>query len=236
MHNRISVIIPAFNAETTLSETLDSIQDQARNADEVIVVNDGSTDDTQTVASRHPLTPLVITTGNRGAAAAINEGIHRSQGELLAFIDADDIWEPDKLALQEKSFKENPDVEIVFTHMEPFICSSVPRSSSRSLVFKSGPQPGYLIGTMLCHRNVFERLGNLDASLKTGYFIEWFDRVKMAGVSFSMIPHVLMRRRIRPGTLSQRSATQDRLASDFIEIARRSILRKRGLNDEAIES
>jgi len=234
VQNNISVIIPAFNAEKTLSETLDSILAQTRKADEVIIVNDGSTDDTEKVASRHPLAPVIISTVNRGASAAINEGIHHSHGELLAFVDADDLWEANKLEFQENRFDEKPEVEVVLTHMEPFICSSVPQSSSRNLVFKSGPQPGYLVGTMLCHRDVFNRLGSLDVSLKTGYFIEWFDRAKTAGVSFYMLPDVLMKRRIRPGTLSQRTVNQNTLSNDFVEIARRSIIRKRGLNDGTV--
>ena len=236
MQNNISVIIPAFNAEKTLPETLDSILAQTRKADEVIVVNDGSTDGTEKVASQHPLAPAVISTVNRGAAAAINEGIHHSHGELLAFVDADDLWEANKLELQENRYNEKPAVDIVLTYMESFVCSSVPESSSRNLVFKSGPQPGYLLGTMLCHRNVFNRLGSMDVSLKTGYFIEWFDRAKTAGVSFCMLPDVLMKRRIRPGTLSQRSANQNNLSNDFVEIARRSILRKRGVLDEPVKS
>lgn len=226
----ISVIIPAFNAGDTLEETLDSVHAQSRNADEVIVINDGSDDDTQEIATKHQLDPVVINTARQGASAAINEGIKQSNGELLAFVDADDLWMRNKLELQECKLYKTPGTGLILTYMEAFICSSMAPATAQKLHFKNGPQPGFLLGTMLCHRHVFENYGDMDATLKTGYFIDWFDRIKTAGVGFHILPDVLMRRRIRSGTLSLRTPLQNGLSADFVEIARRSIVRKRRLD------
>lgn len=224
----ISVIIPAFNAGDTLEETLDSVHAQSRHADEVVVINDGSIDNTQEIAMKHPLEPVVIKTKRCGAAAAINEGIKKSNGKLLAFVDADDLWVRNKIELQENKLYEISESGFNLTYMEAFICSTVIPSTVQKLYFKKGPQPGFLLGTLLCHRHLFEQHGYMDDTLKTGYFIDWFDRIKTAGVDFHILPEVLMRRRIRSGTLSQRTSLQNGLSADFVEIARRSIIRKRG--------
>ena len=97
---KISAIVPAWNAADTLHETLDSIAAQTVAPDEVIVVDDGSTDDTARVASRHLLNVKLVQTENRGLPAALNTGIAASTGELIAILDSDDLWEPEKTRIQ----------------------------------------------------------------------------------------------------------------------------------------
>ncbi len=99
----VSVIVPAFNAAETIQETLRSITQQTYRNLEVIVVDDGSSDGTAAIARRHSLTDQrfrVVSKPNGGVASARNEGIRASRGEFLAFIDADDLWHPTKLAKQ----------------------------------------------------------------------------------------------------------------------------------------
>ncbi len=94
----VSVIVPAFNAERFLAQTLLSIRDQIASPGEVIVVDDGSTDATREIA--RALGATVIARSNGGPSAARNAGSAAARGEYLAFIDADDLWEPGKLAVQ----------------------------------------------------------------------------------------------------------------------------------------
>jgi glycosyltransferase involved in cell wall biosynthesis len=91
---RVSVVIPAYNASSFLAETLDSISAQLRSPDEVIVVDDGSVDDTNRIASSHPVVTKVVRRENGGIAAARNDGIEASTGDLLFLLDADDLWHP----------------------------------------------------------------------------------------------------------------------------------------------
>lgn len=99
----ISVVIPAFDAAATLDETLRSVRGQSWNALEVVIVDDGSRDATAEIAERHvaadPRVKL-IRTANAGVAAARNLGWQSAQSELIAFIDADDVWARDKLRRQ----------------------------------------------------------------------------------------------------------------------------------------
>lgn len=102
----VSVVVPAFNAATTIRETLQSISQQTYRAIEVVVVDDGSTDATPTIAHAHSLVDprfRVISKPNGGVASARNEGIRRTSGEFVAFIDADDLWHPTKIAKQMKT-------------------------------------------------------------------------------------------------------------------------------------
>lgn len=99
----VSVVIPAYNAAQTLDETLRSVRSQTHRALEIIVVDDGSTDDTRRVAERHAAVDdrmRVITQENAGVAAARNTGWQRATSDLIAFVDADDLWAPTKIERQ----------------------------------------------------------------------------------------------------------------------------------------
>jgi glycosyltransferase involved in cell wall biosynthesis len=94
----VSVVIPAYNAAAYLGETLRSVQAQTYRNIEILVVDDGSTDDTAAVAARFGVRSL--TQPNQGQAAARNAGIRAANGRYIALLDADDLWEPEKLQLQ----------------------------------------------------------------------------------------------------------------------------------------
>lgn len=112
----VSVVIPAYNAARTLGETLDSVVGQTFGDFEVILIDDGSTDGTATVAAASGDPRVrVIRTANNGVSNARNLGIAQSKGELIAFLDADDLWEPDKLERQVALLKARPDIGICVT-------------------------------------------------------------------------------------------------------------------------
>ena len=97
----VSVVVPAFNAAHTIAETLHSVSRQTYPALEIVVVDDGSTDATAEIARRHGDPRLrVVAKANGGVASARNAGIRESKGAFVAFIDADDLWHPTKVAKQ----------------------------------------------------------------------------------------------------------------------------------------
>src|SRR4029077_13800601 len=104
---RVSVIIPVFNKAACVTRALDSIANQTFEDFEVIVVDDGSTDDSAKRASAHKDSRIrVLSQANAGPGAARNRGTAESRGELLAFLDADDEWLPDYLATGVRTFDE----------------------------------------------------------------------------------------------------------------------------------
>lgn len=115
MSPSISVVIPAYKASRTLGRALDSLRAQDRTPDEVIVVDDGSPDgpETAAVVARYRGEIRLIRQPNGGAASARNAGIEAARGNLIAFLDADDYWEPDKLRLQLDTLTNHPELGLI---------------------------------------------------------------------------------------------------------------------------
>ena len=118
---RVSVVIPAFNATSFLSETLDSLANQVRKPDEVIVVDDGSIDGTAALAERHPIVTQVIVRPNGGICAARNDGIEASDSDLVFLLDADDLWHPTYLERMIAMMEKHPEALAGFTRYRCFL-------------------------------------------------------------------------------------------------------------------
>jgi glycosyltransferase involved in cell wall biosynthesis len=129
----VSVIIPTFNNARFLSESIPSVLQQSFSDFELLVIDDGSTDDTRNVISQFEGDPRFhsVCHENRGGAAARNTGILRSYAPFVAFLDADDVWLPDKLQKQVAFLQENPEISAVHTAMDVVRIDSEHRELSR---------------------------------------------------------------------------------------------------------
>lgn len=230
----ISVVIPAYNAANTLCETLDSVAAQTRVPYEVIVVDDGSSDETACTAQTHRIVTRVITQPNAGAATALNTGIREAKADLIAFLDADDLWLPGKLEIQEDALSDDPLLLGILGHSEAFECPSVPRERFDGLNYVKHITPGYLISTLLVRKSgLTGKLACLDPGLRTGYFIEWYRQAMAEGQNIRMLDELVHKRRIRPSTLSSRKVGSDGgLSRDFLEIAKRALIQRRNLRED----
>lgn len=114
----VSVIVPSYNTAKYLPDAIDSILRQTYQNFEIIVVDDGSTDDTRDVMKAYAGNPKVIYIHqeNRGESGARNTGIRAARGELIALCDADDMWMPRKLEVQVPCFRDQPEVGVVYTN------------------------------------------------------------------------------------------------------------------------
>lgn len=112
----ITVVIPVYNGEKTIRETIQSVFNQSLSDLELLVINDGSTDSTLEIASQIQDERLkVYTYPNAGLAASRNRGISLAKSEYISFIDADDLWTPDKLESQLKALQKNPEAAVVYS-------------------------------------------------------------------------------------------------------------------------
>lgn len=109
----ISVILPTYNRASMVTRALESVLAQTEGDYEIIVIDDGSTDETPQVLKPYEGVARITRQANRGCAAARNEGIRLARGEYLAFLDSDDYWEPNKLTLQKRILDSNPDIGLV---------------------------------------------------------------------------------------------------------------------------
>jgi glycosyltransferase involved in cell wall biosynthesis len=166
----VSVIIPAYNAEETLSETLISVRAQSHRALEIIVVNDGSTDGTLAIAGLHAAEDpriRIVSQDNGGAAVARNRGIAEARGALIAPVDADDLWRPDKIMRQLAALeKAGPETGLVYTWF------AVIDQKSRVVSLSHRPEAeGDVLGAMCRHNivgNGSSPLFRKDALLEVG--------------------------------------------------------------------
>jgi glycosyltransferase involved in cell wall biosynthesis len=127
----VSVVIPAFNAAPFIEETLESVIRQSAVTSEIIVVNDGSTDNTCELVSRYGARVRLINQSNCGVSAARNLGVSHSTGEWIAFLDADDLWSASKLSRQLEVVNGRENVDVVHSWYR-FIgdCNAIPEPPS----------------------------------------------------------------------------------------------------------
>jgi len=111
----VSVIIPSYNCERYIAETLESILDQTFKDIEIIVVDDGSTDKTRQIVTSYGEPVRLVTQTNAGVCAARNHGIREAAGQYVCLMDHDDYWLPDKLALQLEQMQRHPEVGLVYS-------------------------------------------------------------------------------------------------------------------------
>jgi glycosyltransferase involved in cell wall biosynthesis len=125
----VSVVVPAYNCAEFIDETLESVYYQMYTQWELIVVDDGSTDETKARLTRHEQKIQYHYQRNQGTAAARNAGVRRARGDLIAFLDNDDIWFPEKLKLQVEAMEGFPECGLVFTDGQTFTSSGVRKHS-----------------------------------------------------------------------------------------------------------
>jgi len=213
---KISVVVPARNAELFLAEALASIFGNACAPLEVIVIDDGSTDNTIAVASRFPVS--CHSQPARGVSAARNAGWQSASGELLAWLDADDRWTPGRLERQLQALDE-PGVDVVYGHVRQFAGGE---GSARD-VWLGPPLPGRVPGSMLIRRELFAAVGGFDEGLRAGEFMDWLVRAQARGLREKMLEEVCLERRIHERNLGR--ALPDR--RDYLQVARRSLQQAR---------
>jgi glycosyltransferase involved in cell wall biosynthesis len=192
----VSVIIPIYNSAKYLREAIASVLAQTYSPLEVLVVDDGSSDDGPELASSYGPQVRVIAIPHRGHPAARNAGVAASAGDFLAFLDADDLWTANKLELQLEAFAANPSLDLVFGHMQNFISLELTEEERAKIKCNSTVLPGLLQGSMLARRGSFERVGPFPEERKMGDFLDWYGRATLRNLNMHMLPDTLVRRRI----------------------------------------
>ena len=197
----VSVIIPFYNHEKYLSEAIDSVLAQDYKPYELILVDDGSIDGGRAIAESYS-EAKVISQANAGTGPARNRGLQESHGEFVAFLDADDLWTPNKLSLQMAAFSADPTLDIVTGYVQQFYDAGLGPQFEKNRL-RGEPQIGYSPIAILLKRDVFDKLGFFHDNL-VAEFISWFMRVNEVGCRIHTIPDLVAYRRIHGENISLR--------------------------------
>lgn len=188
MIEKISVIIPTFNAAETIDRTLNSLFGQSVLPFEVIIVDDGSTDDTVSRLTAYKNKIVLFCQKNLGAAAARNQGVKLAAGDLIAFLDADDVWHPQKLELQLSVFNDNEKIGICSTlyskhiddgkkNFESLQDTKIISIDREQKTFEDVFLNPYLgTPTVVIRKAIFNMIGGFDESLQTAEDIDLWIR------------------------------------------------------------
>ena len=168
----VSVIIPVYNGERYFVAALESIVVPDSIAVEVIVVDDGSTDGSAAIAAGRSPSVRLIRQEHGGLPRARNRGLAEARGSLIAFLDADDLWSPDKLTLQLAAVGRHPDVAIVLGRTRR-MWAAAPASGTGELAYGE-PELALSFGSGLVRRSVFDAVGHFDESFTYCDDWEWF--------------------------------------------------------------
>lgn len=214
----VSVVIPAYDAERYLGAAIASVLAQAVAVGEVIVVDDGSSDATAAVGAAFGPPVVCLSRVHGGIGAARNAGIERATGNMLAFLDADDLWAPGKLERQLAAFAADPGVDLVFGHAVEF------RGEPPAAGDPGEHQPGYVAGALLARREAFLRVGMFATGFRVGEFIDWYARAKELGLREVLLPDVVLYRRLHDQNTGLR-ARDSRV--DYTRVLRAALQRRR---------
>lgn len=186
----ISVVLPVYNGERYLAEALASIRAQRVTSLEIIVIDDGSTDGSVALARQHS---DVVVAGqiNRGPSAARNQGIALAKAKLLAFLDADDQWMPQKLQHQLALLDHDPELAMVYGQTQCL------RPTTHGNWEKFGhPRPLPSFGALLARRTVFADVGPIDERLRCAEDVDWFMRARDIGIRTDVQEEVVLQYRL----------------------------------------
>jgi glycosyltransferase involved in cell wall biosynthesis len=192
----VSAIMPAYNVEAFLEESLASVLEQDYEPFEVVVCDDGSTDRTPEILAAHPEVRTIRQT-NAGAAAARNTAVAAARGELVAFFDADDLWPRTRLGLQATYLAEHPETGCVLGRQE---WMNPPPWLTRDAVY--GDLDGIPVLSAMIRRDVFDEVGGFDATFTHSEDMDLMFRLRERGIGIHVLPETILYRRFHGGNLT----------------------------------
>jgi hypothetical protein len=218
----VSVVMPVWNGERFLREAVDNVLSQGYPALEIIIVDDGSTDGTEAEVRRLPCDVRYFKQENAGPAAARNRGIRDTSGDLIAFLDVDDLWPENNLRLLVGELLEHPELDLVHGYGQ--LLQQDPVTGTYEYAGNPKEAFPYYIGAGLYRRRVFDRLGLFDRTLRFGEDADWYTRAREQRIAMRRLDVVtlLVRRH-------SQNMTQDRKEIDLsmLRVFKKALDRKR---------
>lgn len=223
----VSVVMPVFNGARYLGDALASVLAQSRPAHEIVVVDDGSSDTSADIvaqtAAGSPIPIHYVYQNNQGPAAARNSGIELASGQIIAFLDQDDLWLPEKLSRQVDHMDRQPGAGYSITLFNLLLSGIAQWPAWVRPELLERPHPGFTPSCLAVRRATFDAVGLFEVTLLTAYDTDWFSRAFDAAVEMALVPEVLTLYRIH-ATNQSRAVGMNK--SFVLRAARTSVMRK----------
>jgi glycosyltransferase involved in cell wall biosynthesis len=189
----VSAIVPVYNGEKFLAEAINNIQQQNYQPLEIIVVDDGSTDRTPLIAREFQDLIHYIYSANKGPSGARNLGIKIAKGNVIAFLDVDDLWSPNKLQKQISYLASNPCLDIVQGLIQQMKLAR-PLVDEKKMDFQISSSPYHFLnlGSAIYRKSVFEKVGLFDENFRHNEDTEWFFRAWKNNINKLVIDEVTL--------------------------------------------
>jgi glycosyltransferase involved in cell wall biosynthesis len=206
---RVSVILPTRDRRTSLTRALAGVEAQRFRDFELAVVDDGSVDDTASwLRAKYPTLSLIEVGRSEGSAAARNRGVKHAGGDIIAFLDDDDVWHPAYLEEQVAQLDRHPEADYAVTgHVEVDGAGKIGLPDLRPLYRYGQPLahllaecPIHTLSIVACRRTAFDRVGPFDERLTIVHDLDWYTRLVLSGARMERCPNLLVARAI-PGGL-----------------------------------
>lgn len=230
---KISVIVPCYNTARYLAECLTSACRQSPAPEEVIVIDDGSTDASAAIAEAFGPPVRCVRVAHSGIGAARNHGLAHAVGDVIAFLDADDVWTPGSVGVRAAELSLDPQLGCAGGRTEQFVSPELPDEVKQRLVCPADSVSARMAGALLIRRAVFDRVGIFDASLALGETIDWIARADAAGITMRMTETVVLRRRIHDANTG---VTRAGRRSDYLRVLKASLDRRRAAEAPSVET
>lgn len=199
----VSVIIPVAKGARYVGQAIGSVLAQTWPSREIFVIDHGADDETRAIVRSFGDALRSFSIGKSVVARARNRGLAEARGDAVAFLDANDLWLPEKLRLQMQVYQGSGEPGLLFGMVE-CLRATEPGSGVRDGTEElTGPRPGILPSTLLASQKVFERVGRFNERWPVGEFIEWYARCLDAGCPVQVMPEVVAQRRMSPHIVDQ---------------------------------
>jgi glycosyltransferase involved in cell wall biosynthesis len=219
----VSVILPIYNGEKHLHDCIKSIFSQSVVPQEILVIDDGSTDNGAAIALQYPQIRY-HKISNNGVANARNKGLEMASFELIAFIDQDDLWTSDSLKIRLNAMENSTNAKIVIGKQKWFLDGLKTRPFWVKEEQMQDSLDGYLLGCSLIHMELFDKYGTFNNSFRFGSDFDWFCRLKDASENFFQVDEVVLEKRIHEMNESRHAQAS---LNELTRAIHQSILRKR---------
>lgn len=223
MTSLVSVIIPAHNGENYLKEAIESILKQSYPHYEILVLDNGSKDQTGHIAkSFSEVNYSYLETAD--AAMARHQGVLRSQGEYVTFLDQDDTWTPNKLANQVQFLDSHPEYGAVIGYQKMYLQPGIIKPHWLKQLFLEKPQLAYLPSALMVRRSTFLKTHNFNTAFPLASDVAWFFKAHHLKIPIGILQEVVVHRRIHGDNMSNQHIA---LQKEILSVIKHSLQERR---------